>query len=77
MYRGEDLALLRLQVGQGQENREGTSSIRSFWLLETSFHAFIWMCVLFHNVFWFLTLPLHCQMAKEIIIIIIIIIIIV
>ena len=29
--------------GAGPGERGGTSSIRSFGLLETSFHAFIWM----------------------------------
>ena len=39
----EDLALAGWR-GQGQENREVHLSIRSFWLSETSFRAFIWMC---------------------------------
>ena len=34
---------LRLE-GAGPGDQGGTSSIRSFWLSDTSFHAFIWMC---------------------------------
>ena len=33
---------LRLE-GAGPGEKRGTSSIRGFWLLETSFHASIWM----------------------------------
>ena len=33
---------LRLE-GAGPGEQGGTSSVRSFWLLETSFHAFIGM----------------------------------
>ena len=34
---------LRLERA-GPGGQGGTSSTRSFWLWETSFHAFIWMC---------------------------------
>ena len=33
---------LRLE-GAGPREQGGTSSFRGFWLLKTSFHAFIWM----------------------------------
>ena len=59
---------LRLK-GAGPGEKGGTYSIRSFWLLETSFHAFIYGCVL-SSCFWFLTLTLDCQMANEIIILV-------
>ena len=37
---------LRLE-GAGPGEQGGTSSIRGFWLLETSFQAFIWMLCFF------------------------------
>ena len=43
VHGGEDLALAA-GGGRGPGEQGGTSSIRSFWLSETSFHAFIWMC---------------------------------
>ena len=57
VYGREDLTLAAGWRGPGQENREVyLSSIRSFWFLETSFHAFIWMCSLI--MFMVLTLTL-------------------
>ena len=58
---------LRLE-GAGPGEQGGTSSIRSFWLSETSFHAFILMCSFIMFRLWFLILTLHCQMANGIII---------
>ena len=67
-YGGEDLALA---AGGGRAMKiGGTSSIRGFWLLETSFHAFIWILCSFIMFMVFDTHATYidCQMANEIII---------
>ena len=56
---GERIWPLRLErAGPGEQG--GTSSIRSFWSLETSFHAFIWMLCSF---IMFLVFDTHATLS--------------
>ena len=57
---GEDLALAAGGGGRARKTGRGTSSIRSIWLLETSFHAFIWILCSF---IMFLVFDAHATLS--------------
>ena len=55
---------MRLEEAGPGEQGGTSSSIRSFWLLETSFPAVIWMLCSF-TMFLVFDTQLHCQIANE------------
>ena len=61
VYRGKVLAVRLEGAGPGEQGRyiSISSIIRSFWLLETSLYAFIWMC----SFTMFLVIDTHATLS--------------